>query len=87
MFPNYDCETERLYFVPSLNLPKGYIKGTTGAGDAYCSGVLYGAHEDMNLEEAMKLARACAACSLSEENGTDGMREFNEVLLLAEKYN
>ena len=83
----YDCETERLYFVPSLNLPKGYIKGTTGAGDAYCSGVLYGAHEDMNLEEAMKLARACAACSLSEENGTDGMREFNEVLLLAEKYN
>lgn len=83
----YDCEKDELYFVPSLNLPKGYIKGSTGAGDAYCSGILYGAHESKNLEEAMKLARACAACSLSENNGTDGMRAYDEVLLLAEKYN
>ena len=27
----------------SLKLPKGYIKGTVGAGDAFCAGVLYAA--------------------------------------------
>ena len=81
-----DCETGETFTVESLNLPKGYIKGSTGAGDAYCSGILYSAHEDKTLEEAMKFARASAACSLSENNGTDGMRSYKEVLLLEEKY-
>ncbi len=81
-----DCETGETITVPSLNLPKGYIKGSTGAGDAYCSGILYSAHEDKTLEEAMKFARASAACSLSENNGTDGMRSYKEVFLVEEKY-
>lgn len=81
-----DCETGETFTVESLNLPKGYIKGSTGAGDAYCSGILYSAHEDKTLEEAMKFARASAACSLSENNGTDGMRSYEEVLLVEEKY-
>lgn len=81
-----DCETGERFTVPSLSLPKGYIKGSTGAGDAYCSGILYSAHEDKTLEEAMKFARASAACSLSENNGTDGMRSYQEVLLVEEKY-
>lgn len=81
-----DCETGETFTLESLNLPKGYIKGSTGAGDAYCSGILYSAHEDKTLEEAMKFARASAACSLSENNGTDGMRSYEEVLLVEEKY-
>lgn len=28
----------------------------------------------------------CAACSLSENTGTDGMRPYEDVLLLARKY-
>ena len=28
--------------VPSIQLEKGYIKGTVGAGDAFCAGCLYG---------------------------------------------
>lgn len=81
----YDCQKEELKYVPSLNLPDGYIKGSNGAGDAYCSGILYGAYQEKELEEAMKLATACAACSLSENNGTDGMRPVCEVLELAQK--
>lgn len=81
-----DCETNTFFTVPSLNLPEGYIKGSTGAGDAYCSGILYGAHEDMPLKSAMELARACAACSLSENNGTDGMRSYDQTMLLGETY-
>ena len=83
----YDCKEEKLVYIPSLQLPEGYIKGSNGAGDAYCSGILYGAHQNKTLEDAMKLARACAACSLSENNGTDGMRPYQDVLLVAEQYN
>ncbi|MBR3960780.1 MAG: carbohydrate kinase family protein [Clostridia bacterium] len=77
-----DVENGDEFYLDSLDLPEGYIKGTTGAGDAYCSGILYAAHEDKPLREAMELARACAACSLSESNGTDGMREYSEVIKL-----
>lgn len=82
----YDCEKGLFLSIPSLTLPDGYIKGTNGAGDAFCSGILYAAHEGKDIETAMKLAGACAACSLSEENGTDGMRNFGEVMKVAEKY-
>lgn len=82
----YDCQTEEFVIVDSLILPQGYIKGSTGAGDAYCSGILYGAHEDKSLLESMILARATAACSLSETNGTDGMRSYQKVMELSEKF-
>ena len=82
----YDCEKKESIFVPSLKLPQGYIKGTTGAGDAYCAGVLYGAYCDFSLEKAMRLARSCAACSLSENNGSDGMRSYEEILAVEEKF-
>lgn len=82
----FDCETGEKFIVPSLNLPKGYIKGSTGAGDAYCSGILYGAHEDKSLGDAMKIARAAAACSLSENNGTDGMRAIDKVMALETEF-
>ena len=82
----YDCETGEKITVPSLKLPKGYIKGSTGAGDAYCSGILYSAHGDKSLEDAMKFARASAACSLSENNGTDGMRSADKVIALEKEF-
>ncbi len=75
----YDCEKDFLVNIKSHDLPADFIKGSTGAGDAYCSGILYGAYRDFSLEEAMSLARSCAACSLSESNGTDGMRTFTEI--------
>ena len=82
----FNCATGEFVRVPSLKLPEGYIKGTTGAGDAYCSGILYGAHQDMSLFDSMRLARATAACSLSENNGTDGSRSYEESMLLEEKF-
>ena len=65
--------------VPSLKLPKGWIVGTVGAGDAFCSGVLYGAWKGMSLKESIELATGSAACSLSEAGATEGMRTVAEV--------
>ncbi|MBO5725678.1 MAG: carbohydrate kinase family protein [Clostridia bacterium] len=82
----YDCETEELFYLPSLDVPTEYIKGKNGAGDAYCSGILYAAHEDKSLWEALNLARCCATASLSENNGTDGMRPVGEEINLSNKF-
>ncbi|HOD92919.1 MAG TPA: carbohydrate kinase family protein [Clostridia bacterium] len=68
--------------IPSLNLPKGFIKGTVGAGDAFCSGVLYAAHEQKNLYKAIEYGTACAACSLSEPGASDGVLPIKEALEL-----
>lgn len=81
-----DCKKNKIVISPSLKLPEGYIKGTNGAGDAFCSGILYAAHEGYDMEAALELAAACAACSLSEENGHDGMRSYGEVLKIRKKY-
>ena len=80
--PEIGCgldENNNYVEVPSLQLPKGWIVGTVGAGDAFCSGVLYGAWKGMNLKEAIELATASAACSLSEAGATEGMRPVAEV--------
>ena len=75
-------EDNRFVTVPSLRLPEGYIKGTVGAGDAFCSGVLYAAWKGENLTTALMLGTAAAACSLSEPGSTEGMRSAEEALNL-----
>ncbi len=64
----------------SAPLQKSMIKGTVGAGDAFCSGVLYGAYCNLKLEEALELGNAAAACSLLEDGATEGMRPATEAL-------
>jgi sugar/nucleoside kinase (ribokinase family) len=80
--PEIGCgldENDNYVEVPSLKLPKGWIVGTVGAGDAFCSGVLYGAWKGMGLKEAIELGTGSAACSLSQAGATEGMRSVEEV--------
>lgn len=81
--PELGCgldENNNLVEVPSLKLPEGWIAGTVGAGDAFCSGVLYGAWKGMDLKSAIELGTASAACSLSQPGATEGMRSVEEVM-------
>ena len=80
--PEVGCgldENNNYVEVPSLQLPEGWIVGTVGAGDAFCSGVLYAAWKGMDLKAAIELATASAACSLSQAGATEGMRPVAEV--------
>lgn len=70
----------------SLSLPEGYIKGTVGAGDAFCAGVLYAAHSGLPLAQALQLGACTAAASLSESAASDGVRSVAEVLALGRQY-
>ena len=70
----------------SLALPEGYIKGSVGAGDAFCAGVLYAAEQDWPLARAIDLGIASATAALSRPGSTEGMRPLDEVLQLLERF-
>jgi len=87
--PEMGCgvnERGEYYEVPSLNLPLGWIKGTVGAGDAFCAGILYAAEKNMSLEFALKLGACTAAASLNEVSASDGVKTAEEVLKLYDLY-
>lgn len=72
--------------VASLKIPKEIIKGSVGAGDAFCAGCLYALYHNYTGSEMLEFASAAAACSLLEANSIDGMKSRNEILALADKY-
>lgn len=65
--------------LPSYDLPKGYIKGTTGAGDAFCSGALLGIYEDKTDEEILHMATVAATCSLGTADATSGITDYEQM--------
>ena len=58
----------------SCELPKGYIKGTTGAGDAFCAGALIGIYKGFSDEGILKFGEACAIMALSTADATSGLK-------------
>lgn len=70
----------------SLSLPKGYIAGTVGAGDAFCAGILYGLHEGWDAAESLQLGACAAAACLKHPSATNGMVSLKDVLKLSEQY-
>lgn len=71
--------------VPSLKIPSKDIKGTVGAGDAFCAGCLYGIYNNYSDKEILEFASGAAACNLLEANSVDGMKPKKEILNFAEK--
>ncbi len=67
--------------LPSYDLPKGYIQGTTGAGDAFCAGALYKIHEDAQDIEILEFASAAAVMALSSPDATSGILTAEQTLL------
>ena len=52
-----------------------------------CAGLLYSIYIGQSVEEALKIACATAACSLSEVDSTTGIKNIEEIIKLYEKYN
>jgi len=70
----------------SLNIPKELIKGSVGAGDAFCAGALYGIYNNYSDSKMLLFAAAAAATSLFADNSTDGMQSKTEIEKLIKKY-
>jgi sugar/nucleoside kinase (ribokinase family) len=70
----------------SVAMPEEVIAGVNGAGDAFAAGMLYGLHEGLSMEAALRLAHACAAASTRAVSTTAGVASVAECLQLAEKW-
>ncbi len=81
-----DVPSGNFTVVPSLDIPSEEIKGSVGAGDAFCAGSLYGIYNNYDDNRMLEFASAAAACNLFAENSTDGMLDRNGIEKLAEKY-
>ncbi len=65
--------------VNSYSLPEGYIKGTTGAGDAFCAGTLIGIYKGWSDTEILEFASGCAVMALGKADATSGLMTEEEI--------
>lgn len=71
---------DALTVLPSVPLPSGFVKGKTGAGDAFASGALLGILEGLSDYEILELAEAAAVSSLRAPDATSGIEDQESVL-------
>lgn len=73
-----------MVFQPSHDIKAGEISGSAGAGDAFCSGVIYGINKGWEPQETLRLATAMAGLCLFSPTTTGGAKPLEEVLEFAE---
>lgn len=82
------CLSDNGFFeLPSWELPKGFIKGKTGAGDAFCAGALIGIYRGLDEMGILTLASKAATASLSAPDSIGGMRSEGEIDELLKEMN
>lgn len=77
---------EGFSYLGAYVLPDDYIKGTTGAGDAFCAGALVGIYGGKRDLEIMELASASAAMSLSVRDATSGLKTEKDAFDFLKNY-
>ncbi len=74
------CLSDNGFFsLASYNIPKEAIKGTTGAGDAFCAGALVGIYRGLDEANILTLATKAATVSLTQADAISGMREESQI--------
>ncbi|MBN1588227.1 MAG: carbohydrate kinase family protein, partial [Pirellulales bacterium] len=71
---------------PALDVPEDFVKGSTGAGDAFTAGFLHGVHEDCDGAECLLLATCVAAASLADPSASRGVLPLSDCLSLAARF-
>ena len=74
-----------VYIAPSFLINRADIVGSNGAGDAFCAGVLYGIHENMPLDEILKLGAASSFFNLKSATASGGAVEIEKILQQVKK--
>ncbi len=81
-----DVRSDAFTEVASLKIPAEEIRGSVGAGDAFCAGCLYGLYHHYPDRKLLEFASAAAACNLFAANSVDGMRPRDEILAMMNTY-
>ena len=59
---------------------------TTGAGDSFCSGFLYGLVNGFSMEECCRTGNAVGAFCVQAVGATEGIRSYEEVKKFMAEY-
>ncbi len=78
----YFIENKKLYH---LKAPEIKIRDTIGAGDNFHAAFALGISKDFDLTESIKFAVSVASLSCREYGGRQGIPEFDEARIIAEK--
>ena len=82
------CYSERGFtLIPSFDLPPEFIKGTTGAGDAFCSGALVKIYQGASDKEILEFASTAAVTALSSPDATSGVLSEKDAIELCKSFN
>jgi sugar/nucleoside kinase (ribokinase family) len=68
----------------SVRLPAERVRSTTGAGDAFAAGVLFGLHEGWPVDRCLRLGAAAAAACVQGQNTSDGIGPAPDCLAAAD---
>ena len=71
---------------PSLDLPDDYIVGSTGAGDSFCAGILYGLYQGWSHDKTLRFASCAGGMNLSDLTTTGGIKSWQEILRMEERF-
>ena len=81
------CVSENgVQLVPAYALPKNFIVGTTGAGDAFCAGALWGIYQGFSDKEILEIATVAATGALSAGDATSGLQEYGKLQELCKDF-
>lgn len=80
----YLCGKQAEMWIPAFKTEK--CVDTTGAGDSFCAGFLYGLSEGMEDVECARFANACGCLAVQAVGTEKGILNLNQVLELKEKY-
>ena len=71
---------------PSLDLPSGFTKGSTGAGDAFTAGFLHGVHGGVTAHAALLQGVCVAAQSLTHPTASGGVIALDRCMSLSDRH-
>ena len=71
---------------PALRLPDGFVRGATGAGDAFAAGMLHGLLDEAPLAHCLHLGICTAAASLAHPTPSLGVMPVDDCLALATRF-
>ncbi len=66
-------------YLGSFDIPDAFIKGATGAGDAFCAGALLAIYNDLSDMEILEFASMSAVASLRTADATGGLADEREI--------
>jgi sugar/nucleoside kinase (ribokinase family) len=73
-------------FQPSLELDDDFIVGSTGAGDSFCAGLLYGLYRGWDHGKSLRFAVCAGGMNLSDLTATGGIKSWQEVFGMEKRF-